>query len=73
MLQGESPEVPAVARATPNLENFGAISGNPALAISESLRNALSLTPGASSRPQVPAPLTPSLSSGPATKSKLHP
>ena len=43
-----------------------------ALAISESLRNALSLTPGTNSRPQVPAPVTPSSSSGPSTKSKSY-
>src|SRR5271163_4625722 len=43
-----------------------------ALAISESLRNALSLTPGTNSRPQVPAPVTSSSSSGPSTKSKSY-
>lgn len=53
MLQGESPDTPTVASrsgakplvATPTLENFGAIGRNPALAISESLRNANSITP----------------------------
>ena len=73
MLQGESPDTPTVASrssarplaATPTLENMGAIGRNPALAISESLRNAFTLTSIAES------PLsTPAASSGPATKSK---
>ncbi|KAF8800528.1 hypothetical protein BYT27DRAFT_6833664 [Phlegmacium glaucopus] len=75
LLQGESPETPTVATrasrplvATPTLENFGAIGRNPALAISESLRNALALTPTAD--PQVSAPATPTPSSAPATKKR---
>ena len=75
MLQGESPDIPTVASRSsarplataPTLENLGAIGRNPALAISESLRNAFALTSTAES------PLsTPAASSGPATKSKSH-
>ena len=78
MLQGESPDTPTVASrsgaarplpATPTLENFGAIGRNPALAISESLRNAFALASVADS----PSSVTPVASSGPATKSKSHP
>ena len=75
MLQGESPDTPTVATrsgtrlmsATPSstLDNLGAIGRNPALAISESLRNAFALTSTVDS-PSV----TPAVSSGPATKSK---
>jgi hypothetical protein len=72
MLQGESPDTPTVVSrsgarplaATPTLENSGVISRNPALAISESLRNAFALTSAADS-PSV----TPPAPSGPATKS----
>jgi chromatin modification-related protein YNG2 len=53
--------------ATPTLENLGAIGRNPALAISESLRNAFAMTSTVDS-PSV----SPALSSGPATKSKSH-
>ena len=77
MLQGESPDTPTVVAtrsggarplaATPTLENLGVIGRNPALAISESLRNAFSLTSAVDS-PSV----TPTASSGPATKSKSH-
>ena len=75
MLQGESPDTPTVASrsgarplaATPTLENSGAIGRNPALAISESLRNAFALTSAADS-PSV----TPPASSGPATKSTSY-
>jgi chromatin modification-related protein YNG2 len=75
MLQGESPDTPTVASrssarplaATSTLENFSAIGRNPALAISESLRNAFALTSAADSPPVTPAAL-----SGPATKSTFH-
>ena len=75
ILQGESPDTPTVATrssarpsaAPPSLENFGSIGRNPALAISESLRNAFALTSTVDS-PSV----SPSVSSGPATKSKSH-
>ena len=75
MLQGESPETPTVASrsgarplaVTPTLENSGAKGRNPALAISESLRNAFALTSTLDS-PSV----TPTVSSGPATKSKSY-
>ena len=79
MLQGENPENATVTSrsnrpvvATPGSDTFGTISRNPALAISESLRNALALTPTADPRPQVPSSVAPALSSGPATKSKFH-
>ena len=72
MLQGETPDTPTVATrsvkpvaATPTLENFGATGRNPAMAISESLRSALALTPAAES----PSAAS---SSGPATKSRSH-
>jgi Inhibitor of growth proteins N-terminal histone-binding len=74
MLQGDSPDTPTVVSrsakplaVTPTLENLGTIGRNPALAISESLRNALALTP-------VPEPpsVASAASSGPATKSKSH-
>ena len=76
MLQGDSPDTPTVSSrsgtrplaATPTVENLGAIGRNPALAISESLRNAFALTSAVDS-PSV----TPAASSGPATKSKFHP
>jgi len=75
MLQGENPEIPTVASrssrppvATSTLENFGAMTRNPALAISESLRNALALTPAADPRPLVQ--VAAAASSGPATKKR---
>ena len=75
MLQGESPDTPTVASrsgtrplaTTPTIENLGAIGRNPAMAISESLRNAFALTSAVDS-PSV----TPTAPSGPATKSKSH-
>ena len=65
MLQGENPDIPTVASRSAS-ESFGAAVRNPALVISESLQNALALTPVEDS-PSV-APVTPS---GPATKSKV--
>ncbi|KAF8163780.1 hypothetical protein B0H34DRAFT_651391 [Crassisporium funariophilum] len=79
MLQGESPEVIAVS-ARPlasipaiTLESFGAPGRNPALAISESLRNALATPPVADLRSSVSSSTpvaSPSASSGPANKKR---
>ena len=75
ILQGESPDTLTVASrssarplaSTPTLENFSAVARNPTLANSESLRNAFTLT----STVDLPS-VTPTVSSGPATKSKSH-
>ena len=75
ILQGESPDTLTVASrssarplaSTPTLENFSAVARNPTLANSESLRNAFALT----STVDLPS-VTPTVSSGPATKSKSH-
>ena len=81
-LQGEPPEVAGASVARPlasvptlGVESFGAPGRNPALAISESLRNALAITPTAESRSAVvsaaasPAP-SPSSSTVHVNKSK---
>ncbi|PPQ91369.1 hypothetical protein CVT25_004136 [Psilocybe cyanescens] len=82
-LQGDSPEVIAAAAAAaaskplaglPSLsaESFGAPGRNPALAISESLRNALSITPVPDPRlaAQATVATSPSPSAGHATKKR---
>ncbi|PPQ71563.1 hypothetical protein CVT26_010420 [Gymnopilus dilepis] len=65
-LQGDSPEAIAASMAaaskplnvlpTLSVDGFGAPGRNPALAISESLRNALSIPPAAEARPLVAQP-----------------
>ncbi|KDR69284.1 hypothetical protein GALMADRAFT_128759 [Galerina marginata CBS 339.88] len=82
-LQGDPPEViaasvaaaskPLVGLPTLSADNFGLPGRNPALAISESLRNALTITPLAEPRTlsvQIPVATSPSPSAGQATKKR---